>query len=115
MFRPLMFEMNAMLLPSGDQVAGPTWRVIQSLSIVRVRGSTCALGFEEICLGSVTACGAGKVWAAASETTVLIRTTIAKGTRVRMKDKASGEGEEKVYQSAIVNLAVGNCIGPSLR
>ena len=50
-----MFEMNAMLFPSGAHVARPTCRVIYSFSMVRLRGSICALGFEEIFLGSVTA------------------------------------------------------------
>ena len=83
-----MFEINATLLPSGDQVARPTCRVMYSFSMVRLRGSTCAFGFEEICFGSVTACGAGKVWAAVSPTkvlmTVLINMTIAKSAQRRM-------------------------------
>ena len=51
------------------------------------RGSTCALGLEEICFGSVMACGAGRVWAAAmaSVITVLISMTIANEVKVRME------------------------------
>src|SRR5258707_15676851 len=53
--------------------------------MVSLRGSTCAFGFDAICLGSVTACGAGRVWAeTASVTTVLIQMTIAKSARKRM-------------------------------
>src|ERR1700729_1135780 len=53
--------------------------------MVRLRGSTWALGFESICLGSVTATGAARVWAATvSVTTVLMSMTIANETKVRM-------------------------------
>jgi hypothetical protein len=69
--------MNAMFLPSGDHVGRPTCRVIYSFSMVRLRGSTCALGLEEIFVGSVTACGAGRVWAAVSARMVLMNMTIA--------------------------------------
>jgi len=48
-----------------------------SFSMVRLRGSTWALGFDEIFLGSVTATGVGKVWAAHSATTALMMITIA--------------------------------------
>jgi len=83
LFRPLIFEMNAMLFPSGDQVGRPTWRVMYSISIVRLRGSTCALGFDEIFFGSVIADGAGEVWAA----TVHITMTMANSAHKRMTQK----------------------------
>src|SRR5580658_4856876 len=54
--------------------------------MVRLRGSTCALGLDAICFGSMTAWGVGKVWAAAvSATTVLMSMTIANGMKVRME------------------------------
>src|SRR5579863_1388790 len=57
--------------------------------MVRLRGSTCALGLEAICLGSVMACGAGSVWAASgSATMVLMSMTIANETKVRMRLRA---------------------------
>src|ERR1700682_6212677 len=86
LLRPLMFEMKAMLLPSGDHVGRPTWRVISSFSMVRLLGSTWALGVLLICLGSVTAWGAGRVWAEAvlSRTKVFMSMTIAKSEKVRM-------------------------------
>src|SRR5579864_9500332 len=81
-----MFEMKARLLPSGDQVGRPTWRVMYSFSMVRLRGSTCALGLEAICLGSVIACGVGRVWAVTvSARTVLMSMTITKRSKVRME------------------------------
>jgi hypothetical protein len=53
--------------------------------MVRVRGSTWALGLDAICFGSVTASGAGKVWeAAVSATTVLMSMTITNGMDARM-------------------------------
>src|SRR5581483_4653699 len=55
-----MFETNAMVLPSGDQAVPAIARVMKSFSIDRSR-STLALGLLEICLGSVMACGAGRV------------------------------------------------------
>src|SRR5271170_6377313 len=101
-----MLEMKAMLLPSGDHVGRPTWRVMYSFSTVRLRGSTCALGLEAICLGSVTDCGAGKVWAVAvSVTTVLMSMTIAKSTRVRMKPEPQFElNRSRVIQSSSLAL-----------
>src|ERR1700704_3704352 len=84
LLRPLMLEMKAMLLPSGDHVGRPTCLVMKSFSMVKLRGSTCALGLEAICLGSVTAWGEGRVWAAVSMTAVLINMTIAKSAIVRM-------------------------------
>src|ERR1700730_17885356 len=54
--------------------------------MVRLLGSTCALGVLLICWGSVTAWGAGRVWADAvlSRTKVLMSMTIAKSEKVRM-------------------------------
>ena len=60
LLRPLRLLMKATVLPSGDQVEPPTWRVMYSFSMVRFF-STCASGLEVICLGSVMAWGAGKV------------------------------------------------------
>jgi hypothetical protein len=79
-----MFETKAMFVPSGDHVEPPTCRVIYSFSMVRLRGSTSALGLDEIFFGSVTASGWGKVWAAISVTTVLITMTIANRAPKRM-------------------------------
>src|ERR1700731_3387502 len=57
--------------------------------MVNPRGSTCALGFDAICLGSVIACGAVRVWAVAmfSVTAILIEMTIAKTAKVRMDQR----------------------------
>src|ERR1700737_284401 len=54
--------------------------------MVRLLGSTCALGVLLICLGSVTAWGAGRVWAEAvlSRRKVFMSMTIAKSEKVRM-------------------------------
>src|SRR5579862_1217362 len=76
--------------------------------MVRLLGSTCAFGFEAICLGSVMACGAEMVCAATnvSLTKVLIRMTIAKRMNVRMRvEDLTRIGEIKVYQSEIIRLA----------
>src|SRR2546430_877619 len=61
LLRPLRLLTNTIVLPSGDQSGWPTCRVMYSFSIERFF-ATCALGLEVICLGSVIACGAGKVW-----------------------------------------------------
>src|SRR5215469_16347321 len=81
LFRPLMFEMKAIVLPSGDQVVPPIARVIYSFSMVRFF-STCASGLLEICFGSVTACGVGRVW---ERTPLAIHTTITNRTKARMR------------------------------
>ena len=47
-------------------------------------------------LGSVTACGAGKVWAAVSATTVLISMTIAKSAQRRMARILKGKVKKRV-------------------
>src|SRR6202020_2900106 len=53
--------------------------------MVRPLGSTCALGLEAIFFGSVTAWGAGRVWAVRlSPTTVLMSMTIAKSVDLRV-------------------------------
>src|SRR5580704_14670244 len=53
--------------------------------MVRLRGSTCALGLEAICLGSVTAWGVLRVWASTvSVTSVLMSMTIANEMKIRM-------------------------------
>src|SRR2546423_14274387 len=53
--------------------------------MVRLRGSTCALGLEAICLGSVTAGGVGSVCASAASARIMpMSTTIAKTAKVRM-------------------------------
>src|SRR5581483_5523061 len=80
LFRPLIFEINAMVLPSGDHVVPPTARVMYSFSMVRFR-STWALGLLVSCLGSVMALGTGRVWVNAI---VLIVMTITNGRKVRM-------------------------------
>ena len=69
--------------------------------MVRLRGSTSALGLDAICLGSVTALGVGRVWAAmVSARTVLINMTIANEIEMRMGLAFGASGEEKVYQNA---------------
>lgn len=57
-----MLLVKAIVFPSGDQAVPPIARVIYSFSIERLF-STWAFGLLEICLGSVTACGAGKACA----------------------------------------------------
>src|ERR1700683_253750 len=54
--------------------------------MVKLRASACALGLEATCLGSVTAWGAGNVWAATvSARTVFMSMTIANEMRMRMR------------------------------
>jgi hypothetical protein len=66
-----------------------------SFSIVRLRGSTWAFGFDEILVGSVTATGVGRVWAAVSAATVLMMITIANRTHRRMTRNLKG-GTSKI-------------------
>jgi hypothetical protein len=69
LFLPLIFEMNAIVFPSGDHVLPPIARVMYSLSIERLCApcSTCALGLLLSSLGSVIAGGACKVCPDAKE------------------------------------------------
>src|SRR5580658_6298515 len=71
--------------------------------MARLRGSTCAFGFEAICLGSVTAWGVGRVWAmAVSATTVLMNMTIAKSRTIRMSGRTSVRcNEESIEEKSV--------------
>src|SRR6266478_945718 len=83
-----MFETNAMVLPSGDQVVAPTDRVMYSRSMERLCWfcSTFALGLLVICLGSVIAWGAGRV---CGRVRVLIEMTMANKVNERIGDTKS--------------------------
>src|SRR6202453_3760776 len=108
LFRPLIFEMKATCLPSGDQVGRPTWRVMYSFSMVRLRGSTSAFGLLATCLGSVMASGAGRVCAErVSTATVVIRMTIANEMKERMEvgrglssKQKSSRMEERIFSGS---------------
>src|SRR5271170_1570608 len=79
--------------------------------MVRVRGSTWALGLDAIFFGSVTAWGAGKVWAAAvSATTVLMSMTIANGMKARMGLGASRGTKGKFSRGTAVDPLRANCM-----
>src|SRR5271169_3515735 len=67
--------------------------------MVRLRGSTWALGLEEIFLGSVTAWDSGRVWAAVSATTVLMNMTIAKRVNGRIWAGDLGTGTRSLAKS----------------
>src|SRR3954468_17393558 len=91
LLRPLMFEMKATVLPSGDQVLPPMPRVMYSFSMVRFF-STCAFGLLEICFGSVMAWGAGST---CDRTVVTILTTITKSRKARMRPRFGTQVDEK--------------------
>src|SRR5579872_3207484 len=85
-----MFEMKAIVLPSGDHAVPPITRVIYIFSISNVR-STAAFDLEDICLGSVITAGAGEdvdagIEINCAEERVLIKVTIAIRARVRISD-----------------------------
>src|ERR1700736_2681129 len=79
--------------------------------MVRLLGSTCALGVLLICLGSVTAGGAGRAWSEAvlSRTKVFMSMTIAKSEKVRMIGRPRNQAESLSERSG--GPARRSCIG----
>src|SRR5512138_28443 len=86
LLRPVMLVIKAICLPSGDHAVPPTIRVMYSFSIDKFF-STAAFDFDVICLGSVMACGAGRV---SENDNVLMRITIT-GMSMRMDIRSEGK------------------------
>src|SRR4029077_11774771 len=104
LLRPLRLLTKATVLPSGDQVEPPTWRVMERFSMERLF-STRASGLEVISLGSVIASGAGSVWDLAKALIIIsisITTTITNGLRMRMVTRVGVVNKESLSVSMLV-------------
>src|SRR5579863_2021413 len=77
--------------------------------MVRLRGSTCAFGFEAIFLGSVTACGTGSVCPTLSTTKVLMKMTITKERRVRIGARPRHKQKTECSKEIFVGTAAPGC------